>query len=70
MAFNVNEIKKWAKSRGYTVKKDGEGYVWWGDGMEAGEPASIDEVATAIFNRITDDRFVEHQREFRGNGLE
>lgn len=68
MSFNVNEIKSWAKSRGFTVKKSGEGYVWWGEGVEAGEPASIDEVATAIFNRITDGRFVEHQEEFRRSG--
>jgi hypothetical protein len=68
LSLNVNEIKSWAKSRGYTVKKDGEGYVWWGEGVEAGASAPIDEVATAIFNRITDDKFVEYQAEFRRNG--
>jgi hypothetical protein len=68
LSFNVNEIKGWAKSRGYTVKKDGEGYVWWGEGVEKGDPADIGEVATAIFNRITENRFVEHQAEFRRNG--
>lgn len=68
MPFNVNEIKSWAKSRGFSVKKQDEGYVWWGEGVEAGEPRSIDEVATAIFNRMTDDRFVEYQREFKRKG--
>jgi len=59
--MNVNEIKSWAKARNFTVKKQGEGYVWWGNGVEAGEPACIDEVAKAIFNRLTDGRFVEYQ---------
>jgi hypothetical protein len=68
MSFNVNEIKSWAKSRGFVVKKAGEGYVWWGEGVDAGHPAPIEEVATDIFNRITDGRFVEHQREFRRSG--
>lgn len=64
--MNVNEIKSWAKARGFTVKKSGEGYVWSGGGLDAGEPASIEEVATAIFNRMTGDRFVKYQEEFRG----
>lgn len=63
--MNVNEIKSWAKARGYTVKKAGEGYVWSGEGVDAGEPKSIDEVATDIFNRMTDNRFLEYQRQYR-----
>lgn len=65
--MNVNEIKSWAKKHGFTVKKKDNGYVWWGEGVDAAEPVSIDEVATAIFNRITDGRFVEYQRKFRGS---
>lgn len=63
--MNINEIKSWAKSRGFTVKKSGEGYVWFGEGAEASSPTSIDEVALAIFNRITDNRFVEYQNSYR-----
>lgn len=63
--MNVNEIKSWAKSRGFTVKKAGEGYIWFGEGVDASDPASIDEVALSIFNRITDDRFVEYQKAYR-----
>lgn len=66
--MNVNEIKSWAKARGFTVKKAGEGYVWWGEGVDAGEPASIDEVSLAIFNRMTDNRFVEYQERYRREG--
>lgn len=68
MSFNINEIKSWAKSQGFTVKKSDEGYVWWGEGVSAGKPMSIDEVATAIFNRITEDKFVEYQKEFKKKG--
>lgn len=60
--MNVNEIRSWAKNRGFVVKKSGEGYVWSGDGVEAGPPESIEEVAKAIFNKITGGRFVDHQK--------
>ena len=62
MSFNINEIKSWAKARGFVVKKAGDGYVWSGEGVEAGEPKSIDDVAAAIFNKITDGRFEEYQK--------
>lgn len=68
MSFNINEIKSWAKALGFVVKKAGEGYVWSGEGVEAGDPRPIDEVAIAIFNRTTDNRFVDYQAEFRRNG--
>lgn len=64
--MNVNEVKSWAKKHGLTVKKQGEGYIWWGEGVAAGKPEDIDEVAKAIFNRITDNRFVDHQKSMEG----
>lgn len=60
--MNVTEVKSWAKKHGYTVKKKDEGYVWWGEGVEAADPMDISEVAKAIFNRITANRFVDYQR--------
>lgn len=65
--MNVNEIKSWAKKHDFAVKKQGEGYVWWGEGVEAGEPKGIDGVAMDIFNRITDNKFVEHQKSHSGS---
>lgn len=65
--MNVNEIKSWAKKHGFTVKKQGEGYVWWGEGVGAGESKEIDGVAMDIFNRITDGRFVEYQKSYLGS---
>ena len=46
-------------------QEGGEGYIWFGEGVDASDPASIDEVALSIFNRITDDRFVEYQKAYR-----
>lgn len=68
MSFNINEIKSWAKSKGFTVKKSEEGYTWWGEGVKAEKSMSIDEVVTAIFNRITKDKFVEYQKKFKKKG--
>lgn len=64
--MNINEVKSWAKKYGFAVKKRDEGYVWSGEGVEESDPLPIDEVARDIFNRITNDKFVEHQRNFRG----
>lgn len=63
--FKVNEIKSWAKKHGFTLKKQADGYVWFAEGEVPTEPKPIEHVVTAIFNRITDDRFVEHQRNYR-----
>jgi hypothetical protein len=62
--FKVNEIKSWAKKHGITVKKHGEGYVWFLEGENPTEPKHIDHVVTDIFNRITDGRFVEYQKQY------
>lgn len=63
--MNVNEIKSWAKKHGYTVKKQGEGYVWWGEGVLPEDPCEIEGVATAVFNKITGNKFVEYQAAYR-----
>lgn len=60
----VNEIKSWAKKHGFTVKKKDSGYVWFGENQEAGSPGPIDQVAKEIFNKITDNKFVDYQNNF------
>ena len=62
--MNINEVNRWAKSKGLSVKKQDEGYVWFGEGVEAGVPTSIEEVTKAIFNRATNDKFVEYQKAY------
>lgn len=63
--MNINEIKSWAKARGFTVRKKDQGYVWSGNGVEEGEPKEIEEVSIDIFNKMTDNKFVEYQKKYR-----
>ena len=63
--FKVNEIKGWAKKHGLTVKKQDEGYVWFAEGESPSGPQPIEHIVKEIFNRITDGRFVKHQRNYR-----
>jgi hypothetical protein len=62
--FKVNEIKSWAKKFGITVKKQGEGYVWFKEDLEAGVPTSLDELVTGVYNHITDNKFLDHQKKY------
>jgi hypothetical protein len=64
--MTISEIKKWATTKGYEVIKDKEdGLYYWAkldSGPEAsGVAKSVSKVATAIFNHMTDDKWVEHQ---------
>lgn len=64
--FKVNEIKSWAKNHGISLKKHGDGYVWAEDGGDfAGKPEPLDNVVTSIFNKITLNKFLDHQRNYR-----
>ena len=60
--FKVNEIKSWAKKHGITVKKQGEGYVWFKERPEERVPTSLDELVTDVYNHITDNKFLSHQK--------
>jgi hypothetical protein len=63
--FKVNEIKSWAKGRGITLKKKGEGYVWFEEGSDESEPSSLDDAVLAIYNKITGGKHVQHQANYR-----
>lgn len=58
--FKVNEIKSWAKKHDIVLKRKDDGYVWE-DGQE---PVSIDEAVKLIFNKVTDNKYLEHQRNY------
>lgn len=63
--FKVNEIKSWAKKHGLSLKKQGDGYVWAKEGEDfKSRPEDLDGVVKSIFNEITSDKFVEHQRKY------
>lgn len=62
-------IRSWAKDKGYTiVKTKGEhvnNYNWHktDDPTVCGETQSLSKAATAIYNHMTDNKWVEHQKE-------
>lgn len=67
------EIKSWAKSKGYTTikDKDDDQYYWAkldsNDPNASGVAKSVSKLATAIFNHLTNDDFVEHQKLYKEN---
>jgi hypothetical protein len=64
--FQVNEIKKWANEHGITIKKSGDGYVWFEkENPTNSNVCSIGVVAKEIFNKITNNKFVEHQKNYK-----
>jgi hypothetical protein len=67
--FKITEVKSWAKTWGYSIIKEkddsinGASYYWCknDDHTVTGVALSVSKVATAIFNHITDNKFVDHQ---------
>jgi len=65
-----SEVKKWAKEKGYEVIKDKQDGLYYWAKLNAGPDASgvsqsVSKVATAIFNHITEDKFVEYQLKYK-----
>jgi hypothetical protein len=73
--FKITEIKSWAKTWGYSILKEkddsvnGASYYWMknDDPNISGVELSVSKVAKAIFNNLTDNKFVEHQKQFQEN---
>lgn len=71
--MQISEIKKWAKSKGYNVLKDKEdGKYYWAKldndtPTTSGVAASVSKVATAIFNHLTNNKWLDHQKEYENN---
>ena len=67
------ETKSWAKNKGYeTIKdKDDNQYYWAkldsNDPNASGVAPSVSKLARAIFNHITDNKWVEYQKEYQNN---
>jgi len=62
--FKVNEIKQWAKKQGITIKKQGEGYVWFKDEARCDVPKDISEAVKDIYNHMTDNKYLEYQKNY------
>lgn len=67
------EIRKWAKERGYNTIKDKEdGKYYWAK-MDSDHPndsgvaTSVSKLATAIYNHITNNAWIDHQNQFIKN---
>lgn len=68
-----SEIKKWAKEQGFqTVKEkdnsiNGASYYWSkiDNPSASGVSISVSKLARDIFNCITDNKWVEHQQQYK-----
>ena len=66
-----SEVKRWAKDKGYDVVKEkdesinGATYYWMksDDHAVSGVASTVSKLATAIFNAMTDNKWVEYQKE-------
>lgn len=75
--MKISEIKKWAKEKGYVVtkekgdeEKDEPAIYRWhkiDDPSVCGTAPSVSKVATAVFNHLTDNEWVEYQKEYQLN---
>lgn len=73
--FKITEIKSWAKRWGYSIIKEkddsenGASYYWCKDSdpTATGVALSVSKVATAIYNHMSDNKFVEHQKQYQEN---
>ena len=71
--FKITEVKSWAKTWGYSIIKEkddsinGASYYWAkNDNPSAtGVALSVSKLAKAIFNDITENKWVEHQKEYK-----
>lgn len=57
------EVKSWAKKHGYESSKNEDSYSWSkiSDSKVCGEAKSVSKLARAIYNDITDNKWVDHQ---------
>ena len=67
------EIKTWAKSKGYeTIKDKDDGQYYWAkldssNPSDSGVTRSVSKLATAIFNHLTNNEWVDHQTQYQEN---
>lgn len=68
--FKITEIKKWAKDHDITVKNKDGGYFWFvGKSGAESEVKNLDQTVTDIFNHITNNAWLEHQKNFKPSSL-
>lgn len=67
-----SEVKKWAKDKGYeTIKDKEDGKYYWAkidepQNIEAsGVVTSVSKLAKAIYNHLSDNKWIEYQSEYK-----
>ena len=73
--MTITEIKRWAKEKGYTIVKqksyqeDKSIYYWSSDSNPnvSGIAPSVSKVAVAVFNHLTDNKWVQYQEDYKQN---
>jgi hypothetical protein len=71
--MTFKEIKTWAKKCGYETLKDKEDNQYYWAKLDSNHPngsgvsGSVSKLATAIFNHMTDNKWVEHQKQYKEN---
>jgi len=67
------EIRRWGKSKGYeTIKDKDDGKYYWAkldssNPNDSGVARSVSKLATQIYNHMTDNKWVEHQTQYKEN---
>ncbi len=77
--MNWTNIKRWAKDKGYKVDREKSGdetnpynYEWklLDDPARHGTTNSLSKIAMNIYNDITDNKHLEHQKRYRQEQLQ
>lgn len=71
--MNWSDVKRWAKEQGFqTVKEkddsiNGASYYWMKieDSSVSGVSLSVSKLATAIYNQISENKWLNHQNDYR-----
>jgi hypothetical protein len=67
------EVRSWAKSKGYETIKDKEDNQYYWAKLDSSDPdasgvaKSVSKLAFAIYNHMTDNKWLDHQQEYRKN---
>jgi hypothetical protein len=67
------EIRSWAKSKGYETIKDKEDNQYYWAKLDSTNPdasgvaKSVSKLAFAIYNHMTDNKWTDHQTQYREN---
>jgi hypothetical protein len=65
------ELRSWAKSKGYETLKDKEDNQYYWAKLDSDDPnasgvaKSVSKLATAIYNHMTENKWIEHQEEYK-----